>query len=324
MKDRAYIAHATLAVIAIILAALAAWMPTATGEDDSVVMVPGKPEKLSRVEWYEELYQVVLTRTGDAGEDIKVSVTKKEKPPAEGEAPPAVEKTYPGSKKAKELFEQLAPLKGARSLGHLDEAQLEGLGLVDPANRLVLRSNGDERTVELGSATYGSGDRYARAQNGEVFLLRSGTISGLSNGAASMLDRRAIAVESEKVRRVTITVGPRGREVIQRYAEDPKKAFFADPAEPDVKLEQVSNWLDRILKLHLADVVRDEPTGPVALDLEVFNGGTSLGRLQLWEPREKVALARSAFYDSPISISISKANAEAILKDIEAVLAEGR
>lgn len=337
MIDRPFAAHFALAAAAVIAAGFAAWMPRSGASKDGVILIPGKPERLESIALHEDAYDVVVSRDKDDAERIKVSVTRKVKKPAvvagtEGTAgtettpedPPAPPPTkiYPGSERAKELFETMAPLIASRSLGNVPPEKLAGLGLADPKMELVLSYNGNDHVVELGQATYGSGDRYARNAKGEIFLLAARKIGGLRNGAASMLERRAIAIDAEAIRRVTITAGARNRELIQRYGEDRKKAFFADPKVPDEKLQQISNWLDRIMKLRIADVGQDQPSGPASVAIEFFNGKGSLGKITLWQPGKKFATATSSLFYTPITIS--KANAEAILRDLDAVLEEGR
>lgn len=325
MKDRAFAAHLAFAVAAVVAAGFAAWMPTSGASKEGVVLVPGKPERLESIAFYDTGFDVIISRDKADAERIKVSVTRKLKKPANDvetaqEPPPA--KTYPGSDRAKELFEAMAPLIASRSLGNVPQEKLAGLGLAEPKLKLVLTYNGKAHVVHLGSATYGSGDRYARRASDEVYLLAARKISGLRNGAPSMLERRAIAVDAEAIRRVTITAGARNRKLIQRYGEDRKKAFFADPKVPDEKLEQTSNWIDRVLKLRIADVGADRPSGPASVEIELFNGKGSLGKITLWQPGDKFASATSSLFDTPITIS--KANAEAILRDLDAVLEEGR
>ena len=325
MKDRAFAAHLALAVAAVVAAGAAAWMPGSGAYEEGVILVPGKPERLDSIAFHEAGYDVILSRDKTDAERIRVSVTRKVKAPANDVEPAPQEeaaKIYPGSERAKELFAEMAPLVATRSLGNVADEKLGGLGLADPKLKLVLSYNGDAHEVTLGEATYGSGDRYARGSSGEVYLVAAKKISGLRNGAASMLERRALAVDAEAIRRVTITAGARVRELIQRYGEDRKKAFFADPAVPDEKLEQTTNWLDRVLKVRVADVISKTPSGPSSVAIEFHNGKGSLGKITLWQAGDKFATATSSLFDTPISIS--KGNAEAILRDLDAVLDEGR
>jgi len=261
---------------------------------------------------------VIVARRADDGVHVTV---KRLKPGVTDEIPPP--KTYPGSKRAIELFDKLMPLKAVRSLGKPTDTELKPMGLDEPKSTLTLKHNGTTNAVAIGSATYGSGDRYARLDSGEVYLLSGVTISGLRGGAHSLLEKRALNIEAANIRRAKISAGARSRELSHRVSdEDPKKSFFSDPAAPDEKLEQVSNWMDRILKLRIVDVSEAKPKGPASLTVEFFDTNKSVGKLMLWQPGDKTAAATATPFDSPVTVA--KANAEVILRDIDAVLEEGR
>ncbi|MFH1176125.1 MAG: DUF4340 domain-containing protein, partial [Acidobacteriota bacterium] len=127
--------------------------------------------------------------------------------PVEPLPPPEPAKTFPGTDKVKELFDNLAPLKAARALGKLSDDKLTALGLSKPSATLTLRFDQEEKIVKVGDATFGSGDLYVLGPRGEVFLLPSTTLSTIRYGATALLDKEAVAVKREQVTRLTISTG---------------------------------------------------------------------------------------------------------------------
>ncbi|MEE8408395.1 MAG: DUF4340 domain-containing protein [Myxococcota bacterium] len=263
-------------------------------------------------------------------EDAKLDAPKADEPQPEDAKPVEVEppeppdppKVYPGSTQAIELFDKLAPLEAARSLGKLAAERLKALGLDEPKSTLTLSIGNSTHTLEIGNSTYGSGDMYVQKDGGEVFLVASRKLSSLRHGASTLIDRNVAGVKKEDVERLAVTGAGKGREIVQRFAEDKAKAFWADPAEPDAKLELVGNWLDRVLRLRVVDLVDETPAGPPSIEMEFFAGAKSLSTIKIWPAGDRTALCTSSRFKK--TLTISKANAEAIIRDLENVLSEGQ
>jgi hypothetical protein len=376
--QRSLIVHSLLAVATAATAYFAWTEPKASAsDDDSVVLVPGSPERLTKVEWREERWDVAVEKQGEdlqvnvrrlktaaqiaaekAANDAPASATtepaeqSEEKQPGNAEAHPSETKkaapagdekkedgpapdldgapvvdesvpakVFPGSRQARELFEKMAPLQAARSIGKPDPTKLSALGLDRPSGKLTLSFGTTRHVVKIGNSTYGSGDVYAQAEDGIIYLIPSKHLTSIRHGASSLLDRSAVGVERDDVERLGVTSGPGGREIIQRNRGEKGKAFFADPAEPDTKLELVGNWLDRVLRLRVVESTDEQPVGMPAVELEFFADDASLGVFKLWPAGDKNAIATSTRFETPFTVS--KANAEAIIKDVEDVLQEG-
>ena len=289
---RTLMIHSAIAAAAT-LAAYVAWaspsLGTADSEDSEAVVIHGDLDDLRELKWQEEQFNVTVTRNEAARIRVTVEALKKAADPKATKAAP---KTYPGSEAAKELLEKMAPLTAARSLGTPEAERLKELGFDKPGGTLTLKFEDDEHSLKIGGSTYGSGDNYLLGPEGEVFLLRSSVLSGLKRGARTLQERKAIAIDIEKIVRAKITTPLSSREVVQRFAEDNKKSFYADPAEPKEKLEQLTNWIDRVLKLRIADVVDDKPLATAELTVEFFNGKGPLGSISLWRPGEGTGLAK--------------------------------
>ena len=320
LRDKSLIGHTILAVVAALTAWLAWAEPALTNSgNETVVMVPGSPEELAAIRWQDDRYEVKLAREGV--ESFTVSVQSLQN--KEGEEEPGPAKSYPGSERAQKLFEELAPLEAARTLGVVEEGELAAYGLASPSGTLGLSFGSDEEvTIPIGAATYGSGDRYAKGPNDQIYLLKSSLLGGLRHGASAMLDRNALGIAAEDIQRIVISAGMQSRELRQRYGEDRDRAYFADPAVPDVKLEKITAWVDRILKLRVVDVKQPQPRETPRVVVDLYNGKKKLGRIELWGTTDTTATARSSRFDGPVTVN--KAAVEAILNDLEVVLQEGR
>ena len=313
--DKSLVGHATLAVVASALAYVA-WTAPKPDKDDTVIMVPGAADKLTNILWHEDGWDVSVAREG---EGVNVTAAKTG---AAIVATPEASKSFPGSKEAEDLFGKLAPLKAARALGKLDPEHIKAMGLETPKSSLTLKFGATDKKVEVGDAAYGTGDFYGRTAEGDIFLIPAATLSTVRRGGASLMDRGLIAVKEEKVEHLTITGTTGGRELVQRFAEDRTKAFYADPAEPEAKLETAGNWLNRLFRLRVVDMVSDAPTGTPVVEVELFGAKGSLGTLKIWSAGDKTALAQSSRFKS--MVSVSKAEVDALVKDLDSVVSEGK
>lgn len=309
--DKSLLGHSAVA-LATTLAAYAAWSaPSITEDEDTVIAVAGTPERLKSIHWHDAQSDVVVARDGD---NITVTTTRL--------MPPAPPQTYPGSEQAKELFNRLAPLRAARNLGTMSAERLKTFGLDAPKTKLTLTFGDDNKIMEIGSSTYGSGDLYSRTADGTVYLLRSSSVSNLNHGAIALQDRDAVGVPRPKIERVIISAGAKRRELTQRHADDPAKAFFADPADPDRKLETATGWVERVLRLRVADLEQDAPQGEPAVVVEFIKDKESLATVRLFASSDSKAVAQVSRFKSPVGLG--KASVESILHELDSVMSEGK
>lgn len=329
MMDRSALVHTVVAIVAVVLA-WAAWAdPVDWGEPQDSVVVPGAPEQLTQIGWSDAEYDIQITRSGegarvavtqldaaDSDTGKTVEVAEKDATAAktrDGETPPA--KIYPGSSAATDLFAKLAPLTTKRVLGTVDSERRAAMGLDDPSAQLMLGFGDRTETVAVGDATYGTGDLYASAQD-SVFLLRAKMVNMLRHGASRLIDKELFGFEASDIARVIVSDGRREREAVHRHAGS-EEAFYADPAVPDEPLEGATQWIHRLLTLRIVDVVQNRPAGAPAVTV-TFNEGGSLGRFELWPPDKRTAVATSTRFERPVTIS--KAQASALLRELDAVL----
>ncbi len=324
MIDRSSIVHGGLAVAAIVVAGTA-WLAPKGATDDQVTVIAGNPDETTELRWSDGDGEVAVARV-ERG--VRVSVKSTRPPAANPLAPaaatpppaaPARTRVYPGTEAAKDLFGKLVPFKVSRDLGAAAAEKLASYGLDKPTGKLVMKIGRDEQTVEVGGATFGGASSYVRA-GGRVYLVKATTFTALKNGATGLTERGLVTVPREKIDSVTITAGARKREVIQRSAEDKAKAFFADPAEPEKRLAQTTNWLERLMRTRMTDFASARPQGEPQLVLELTGDRKPLGTLRMWAPTDAGAVVESSAYGEPVTIP--KPTAETLLKDLDAVLNE--
>lgn len=315
--ERSLIAHAALAVVFGVTAAYAWRAPKGGPEEEGAIIVLGAAEELTQVWWQDKDAEVDVERR-DGG--VHVRVRKAGGNGArQGGAPADNVHAYPGSPAAKQLFDKLAPLRATRALGKVGEEQWAGMGLKEPEGTLRLRFGERERTLHVGAASFGTSNVYLRNEDGEVFLTAQSNLTPLRHGGNTLLDKSLVALPLESIERVVISTPGQAREVVQRFANERAKAFYADPAEPDAKLEELSRWLDRVLKLRAVEVVATEPTGAPALEVEIRAAHGKSAKLQLWPPADdRVAFARASHHAR--ALSVSKSSVDAVLRDMDKAL----
>lgn len=279
-------------------------------EADSVVAVPGSLDRLTEVRWKENDFDVVLSHK-DGSIEVSATNTKKDE-----------KEIFPGTQRAREFLERLAPLRAARSLGKPEGDNSKTLGFDEPTGSLTLNFGGREATLEVGGTTYGTGNYYVRNSDGEIFLVPSRTFSSIRHGGGSLVDRRVLGVEEDSISRVLVHRDGQVRELVHRHPSEAEQRFFADPAEPDEKLQVASNMMNRALRLRVDERGVPAPSGPSTARLEIFGQGELLVELELWAQGEKI-LARSSRFDGDV-LEVSKTSGAALLKEIAEAMSEGR
>ncbi|MEM6731245.1 MAG: DUF4340 domain-containing protein [Myxococcota bacterium] len=318
--DKNLISHTAVALVSLVVAYTAWTSPTALeSTENKPALLAANLGDLNRVVWVENNDKGLTTRVdvlSQEGGGVAVTV---EKTGGEKEVAP---RSFPGSKKAEELLASLEELKADRALGKLGDPEREKFGLTkDTTNSLSLYFAEREVEIKVGDEAFGSGSYYVSPPSGDVFLVGSQVLSSLRHGAGVLLDRRAVGVESKEVNRAVLKARGEMRELVHRYPDEPGKAFYADPAEPDARLDQTTAWIERLLRLRTQSLVDEKPAGSASLEIELFGGGESLATLQLWTPvDEKVAYARSSRFAKTLQVNGN--NAKRLIDDASAVLEE--
>jgi hypothetical protein len=310
MKSRALAIHGTLALAAV-AAAYVAWQhPRSPQREKDIVIIDGRPEALQAVQYVDDDNDVTVQRHGS---DIQVLVAAAASPGA----PPRV---FPPTFAARSLFEAMAPLVGQRSLGTLDAEHLKAFGLTEHPATLSLRYGGAEHVLKIGGATPAGSSTYVQSASGDVHLVRSAVFSELRGGANGLAERTLIPLVRDRIEKVLVHHSGRERQLVQRFREDPTRAYWADPAEPNKKLVQAGTWIERLLRTRMVDFASARPQGAPALSIDFFGDGRTLGQLSLWAPSGSSATAISSAFGEPLSLA--KASAETILQDGDAALGE--
>ena len=325
MIDRSTFVHGGLAVAAVVLAATAWLKPAGAPEEESIELISGTSDQVNDLRWSDADADIDLHR---AETGLQVAITNKK--PAGGSAPtsaavsprvgPVKTHTFPANDNARELLGHLVPFRASRDLGVASKDQLASFGLVSPSAKLTLNLGQQDQALELGDSTFGSSSTYVRAADGHVYLAKSSLFSSLKGGASGLAERTLLIAPRDRIERVVIHSGAKSREVVQRFGDERAKAFFANAAEPETRLTQTTNWLDRLLRTRMADFADDKPQGAPALTVELFDDKITIASIRIWAPGDAIAFVEATGY--PGTITIPKATAETLLKDVDAVLSE--
>lgn len=194
----------------------------------------------------------------EPGEDEPVEGEGDETPDAQGpeaapEEPPEPEVKveqihleFRGNDNADGLLTAYEPLMAMRELSS-DAAKPEVFGFDEPTGTItVARKTGGDVVLTLGGETYGSRDRYAKA-DGRLLLLASTTIKPLQFAASRTIERRLHPFAEQDVDRVALTL-PSGEVTLSQKNKDDRKAAFwtRDGSDPD---DEASAWLEKLFRL---------------------------------------------------------------------------
>lgn len=304
--DRTLGLHAVLAVSGVVAAYTAFSAPPQENEE-GLELVATRPELLQKATWKDETNTVELIKSGT---DWNVSIAKKD----------AAAKTYPATARITDVVKQLAPLRAVRELGGADTEKRASFGLEKPLASLTLAYDGKSETLTIGNATYGNSGYYVQSSAGGLYLVKAAVFNDLKNGAQALAEKVLLPIKREDVTRVVVAAKGGGRELVQGARADRAKAFYADVSAPETKLNQSTNWVDRLLRLRIIDVGVALPSEAPELEATFSGERGELGVLKIWAVGEKEAVAWSSRFGG--AVTLSKGNAEGVLKDLSAVLEE--
>lgn len=309
MNRRSLWLHVALVALTTTAAFVAWTKPNLVQEQTGIEVVPGSVEQLTGVRWQDDEGTIELRRDK---ESFVVAVARKKEGGAE------TPKAFPGSEKVAPLVAGLAPLRADRTLGKVDEAKNKELGFEKPSARIEL-AYGDRKTLLLvGNATFGSTSNYLKAPSGEVYLLPAATIAPLRGGGVALQDRLIAGMARTSFDRVVVRANGKTRDFVQRSADEPAKAFFADPADPTAKLAPATEWMDRLLRTRMLELVDKAPATEPAVVVELFLGPKSVAELRLWPREGEKMVGSSTRFEQPFTINANAA--EPLLTEVGALL----
>ncbi|MCZ7682337.1 MAG: DUF4340 domain-containing protein [Sandaracinaceae bacterium] len=260
---RSIAAHAILAVGGLVLAYLA-WTDEAPEvSEDEVNVLECAPDALARVELRTEEKDVTLEmRSEGSGRVAWFTVVRR---PENGE--PVTESFVGASEATTEWLAQVAPLRARRSLGELSAEQLEQVELDDPEGRLTIDCGGRSTTYQLGGRSYGTGDRYLRAEGGgPVYLVASDRLAPLESAEFRLMERALHTFEWRDVVSLSLRAFGQSKRLLQHNRLDEQAAEWVDAANPDRRDETYGNWMSRFPRLRVQSYLAPDARPGADLD----------------------------------------------------------
>lgn len=211
--------------------------------DDEIEIFTCEASQLAKVTVETDQKVAVLEPKREGSETLYwISVTRKGT-----EAAPEAE-AFVGSDKAKEYVDALAPLMAMRSLGQVQDKQLEEFELKEAKTTLTVECGGRSFALQIGGTTYGAGDRYARVAGGEVFIIKPKAVTDLENASSRLMQRDLFRFETKDIERLAISGFGAERTLQQRNRLDPRQASWVDATAPDRVNDLYGNWVQNRLE----------------------------------------------------------------------------
>jgi Domain of unknown function (DUF4340) len=153
-----------------------------------------------------------------------VHVDRLPKPKENGDAnaaPPVREVADgPGGKAVTTSISSLEPLSAKRALGVMTDAQLASMGFSPVLRTLEVTAGGKTLQLDVGEAAYGDQGRYVRRRGDNVvFLVDGALVKGLEGGSDTLLERRLVVFDVDKIASVSIEVQDRKAQFSQADAD---------------------------------------------------------------------------------------------------------
>ncbi len=248
MNRKSVLAHAILALGGLTLAYLVWTDEGPTADVDEVELVDCDPEDVSAVELRTDDKHVTVTIDRDGDDLLARVVVVRHREGGDDET----QEFVASIDSLGDWLEQVAPLRARRTLGDLDDAQLEEIGLAESPGSFALTCGGTTHTFQIGGRAYGSGDRYARLESGgPVHLLGTERLQAIESAEFQLMERRLHTFEWTAVTELRLEAWGASKTLLQRNRIDAENAEWVDRASPDRRNEVYGNWLSRYARVRV-------------------------------------------------------------------------
>jgi hypothetical protein len=248
----------------------AAWHRYTGGEEvtkEGVMLLEVKKDDLQKVVYESpELTVTFEMKSDDLGRYGWATVEDRKKKGKDDSAPvePKVTSFKTGSA-ADKLIDAFAPMVALRELTNVDDTQLTSFGLKEPDTKVTVTAGGKTVTYSLGGETYGTKDRYAKGEDGRVYVFNDEPFKTLKFASTRLPERALLAAKVETMEGATLGVGAVTTSWTQKNKDDKTAAYWEKDGGTG-KDETFGNWIDKALKLKSTGYVQtgEEPADLVA------------------------------------------------------------
>lgn len=240
---------------------------------------------------------------------------------------------FKASERFGEALRRFCPWMALRDLGVAGDEKKQEFGLANSQDRLVLRFGADQKAFRVGTAAYGSQDRYVEdEESARVYLVRGQDLRDFEYPKSRFMERNLNGFDRERVTLVRVQAGGRTAEIVP-VVEGGKTKGWADAASPTESKDALRNWMQKYFTLRFSDYV--EPRGesetmgcsaPLGAEevfsLTFFDGNKEIGFFRLYRGAEtgekEKAFACADKTDCVVELPWTQA--EGLIKDLETVL----
>lgn len=346
MSFRTLFAHATFALVAVVCAWLLAHrVEEKKGGPSSMVLLDAKKGEVKSVAYQWPKGTSTVTPTGSAEarratvevartvdpkkppkKDPKKDESKDATPdggvadaPEPEPAPTREEARFPGAKAVVTAVEALEPLKTRRTLGEVDDARLKEMGLEKPERTVtVTTTSGHKLTLEIGETSYGGQGRYARKQGDRVVhLIDSALVTGLEGGPDTLMEKRILTAEPEKVAAFEVRHGDQSGAFVHVDRGQAATRFFAPRDDATAKSEQAAAVMKTLRDLRAVKLAAPTQAGSVVAAFAIDVDGQ--GKLGI-EIIERLDTAGHLVKVGEWLFEVSETQGKELITDLEALL----
>src|SRR5262249_4579414 len=123
-------------------------------------------------------------------------------------------------------------------------------------------------------------------RDGRVYVLGRALQGELDSAQVRLVDRTLHSFKPSEFDQLTLTMGGKRRELVQRHADTPQTAMLASAKSPDKAASMAKNWHDKVWRLFAVDVlgkgeVPAQGAPAVALRIDYRHRKKSIGWIEI-------------------------------------------
>ena len=180
--------------------------------------------------------------------------------------PTTVTTTFKANEKlAEDILAKLAPFEAYRLIGKVPDENQDEYGFADDEKKLEIATKDRTYTFEIGKKSYGSRNRFVKADDGRVLLVDDSMFETMEKANLRMFERKLVAFNEDDVSHAVIKTQTGDKRMAHTIRDKQGKLAWSDASEDAQVNTTYQSWMDKISRLRLMNFADENQEQELAL-----------------------------------------------------------